>query len=67
MISFDVPKSQSIDDPTVGITTSPLINATAPDTSSDSQPIQNQNVGDTPKNLAVISQISLSSNIRKFQ
>jgi hypothetical protein len=42
-----------IDDSTVGVSPSPQINATAPSSSSESQPIQNQSVGDKVKDPAV--------------
>jgi hypothetical protein len=42
-----------IDDPTRGKSPSPQINATAPGSSSDSQPIQNQGVGDKAKDPTV--------------
>jgi hypothetical protein len=45
--------SQPIDDPTVGVTPSPQINAIAHDTSSNYQPIQNQSIGYAPKNPTI--------------
>jgi hypothetical protein len=45
--------SQAIDDSRVGIAPSPKINATAPDSSSDAQPIQDQNIGDVPKDPSI--------------
>jgi hypothetical protein len=41
--------SPPIDDLTKGILPSPQINATAPGSSSDSQPIQSQGIGDKAK------------------
>jgi uncharacterized cupin superfamily protein len=45
--------SLSIDDPTVGVTSSPHINATDPCPSSGVRPIQNQIIGNMYKSLAV--------------
>jgi hypothetical protein len=63
---------QSINDPTVGITPSPQINATTPNTSSNSQPVQNQNVGDAcwsaPKDptitVPIVQTYSALSNVQ---
>jgi hypothetical protein len=49
----DQSASLSIDDSTVGVLPSPQINATAVDSSSDAQSIQNQSVGDMSKDPVV--------------
>jgi hypothetical protein len=51
MFQHNQSASLPIDDQPVGVSPSPQINATAPGSSSDSQPIQNQSVGDKYKTL----------------
>jgi hypothetical protein len=53
MFQHNQSDSPQIDDPKIGISPYPHINATAPGSSSDSQPIQNQCVGDKAKNPAI--------------
>jgi hypothetical protein len=56
------------DDPTKRISPSPQINATAPGSSADSQPIQNQGVGDKDKDPAatmlVVQTYPTQSNVQ---
>jgi hypothetical protein len=62
------PASPPIDDPTIGISPSPHINANVPSSSSDSQPTQNQGFGDKSKDPAIIIPMvqthSMQSNIQ---
>jgi hypothetical protein len=61
------PKNQlaslSIGDPTVGVTLSPQINASAPNSSLDTQLIWNQNIGNMSKDPAATVPMS---RIRPF-
>jgi hypothetical protein len=60
--------SPPIDDPTIGISPSPQVNATVPGSSSDSQPIKNQGVGDKAKDpdvtMPVVQTHKTQSNIQ---
>jgi hypothetical protein len=64
----DQSASPTIDDSTLRVSPSPQINANAPGSSSDSQSIQNQSVGDKSKDPAVTMPVvqthSLQSNVQ---
>jgi hypothetical protein len=57
MFQHNKSASPPINDPTVGISPSPQVNTVAPGSSSDSQPIQNQGVGEKAKDPAVTTPV----------